>query len=1677
MQENNQLPPLSELPQAAATTVDALGPRIWYWLGRLWRRFENIIFGLVVAILLLYFVLQSAWVQNWLIGKVTRHLSEELNTTVSVGRVDFSLFDHLVLERVFIADQEGDTLIYAGQLTAGLSENLFSLWSNRLIFNEITLKNAKVHLKRAEGSYDHNIQFLLDYFGGKSNGPKKEKQPFGVRIQHLRLLNVTFLQDDLAGGVRLRATVPSLTARVNKLDAPMKVADLESLYGSGIRVVYQEVPYQKLPPQARVATPVDTSTVRVNRIWHFNVHHINLENCDVQYDNERNPDAPKAMDGVLDQRHIAARNLDFQADSLRVDERLNLRMQLTHFGVRERCGFAIVHAEAKQLLLSDTMTALYGLRLETDRSQLGDTIVLHYNEKDDNGKRLGFKSFKQFNSAVRMDFRLDERSRIALGDLRFFDEKLAKNVYLTKNKDLVAELQGNIQGSVNNLNGEGFQLRVGEGLVLKARFNLDNIAKSVAERRVSVTIEQLQTDMATLKELVPGFKPPSSFDKLGNVQFSGKYDLFFGTDHILEGKVKTSIGYGEVNMNLKKEPGMEAQYSGNLEMHQFDLGAWTGNKDLGPTSFELKIAEGSGLTRSTVNARLEGIVDTFSFRGYRYKAILMNGRLSRDLFDGKLAIKDPNFDFVFDGTVNMRDSTPTYNFGARLNKLDLRRLNLTDDDLIVSGVVDTVRLTGRNLDELFGFAVVRDVQIIQNTSSKTIVHKIDSVRFDSRTSSGSMRRFSLRSDVLDMSVEGMFNFDRSPRDLVRIVAKNHPDLAQRFGIKVPADSIQVRDIYRFGLFVYNTKDLTKLIDKQLDTLKNISIGGSVNGPLGLTEAHVTIPGLKYSTVRVNDIRLNWQGNRDEAEYTIQLPSTQLSKRFKINAMQFTGDVLKDRITFSLKTQDTTAMVQGVDFNGVLTFPDSVAQFKFSSSRFDLFNQRWGLDSTNYVRIGNKYIETNDFELYNDANQRIALTSINAGKGLDLALTNFDLDFVNKVIPSRGIKYRGFLTDFGIQVQDVFEMKDTRVFVATDTVFLNNKPYGRIDGTFGMATMDDPLEWGISSHDDSLNLSFNGAWNFNGKEIKPTKNGMGMLSPNQLNSTIVGYNFPMNIVQQFVAGISKTDGRFDIDATFAGKIAGKNTAVGLNGDAKIRRGEFQIDYLKTMYYIKNQPVRLTDYLIKVDSGIVTDRAGHKAIVHGGLTHDFFRKFQIDCKVWSLGNDFLVLKTTKADNPLYYGTGIGRFTAQFSGTFARTDIRVDATASRGSRLFIPLSDVGEVKEVSFIRYKPKPGAAPVADNKGNKANRRFSVSDIKGLNFEMNLTLTDQAMVEMIFDEAAGDVLTGWGEGNIQVIINREGEFKMYGHYEVRRGEYLFTLLNFVNKPFAVAKGGTIDWYGDPYGAQINLDAIYDENTPVFNLLRDELNTTASEAITNEAKRPTTARVVMHMTKDLFKPDIAFDFEFPNVPPQLKSYTDNKLRLLKQDPNEVSRQVFGLIVFGSFLPPDEFAPQSVGDAVNTITQLVSTQLSNYLTGLASEWFGGTVSSFNFDLAYDQFDVTGLNGAATTQGSAVQVQMSSGFINDRVTIKIGTQIGTQNVLNTGTQFSEDIVVEIQPLENSQWRVRAYQRGEPNLVDNGYRWRYGIGLNFSKDFNNFDDLRQGVGDMFKSRKKGKQDATSPEG
>lgn len=67
-----------------------------------------------------YLLLQIPEVQTYIVKRITAHFSDQIKSTITVGRFEYAFFNKLILENVLIKDKNLDTLLYSGKVTAGI---------------------------------------------------------------------------------------------------------------------------------------------------------------------------------------------------------------------------------------------------------------------------------------------------------------------------------------------------------------------------------------------------------------------------------------------------------------------------------------------------------------------------------------------------------------------------------------------------------------------------------------------------------------------------------------------------------------------------------------------------------------------------------------------------------------------------------------------------------------------------------------------------------------------------------------------------------------------------------------------------------------------------------------------------------------------------------------------------------------------------------------------------------------------------------------------------------------------------------------------------------------------------------------------------------------------------------------------------------------------------------------------------------------------------------------------------------------------------------------------------------------------------------------------------------------------------------------------------------------------
>jgi len=1631
----------------------------WGWVKYFWRKAENTLFVLVLFVVSLYFLLQMPAVQNWIVGKVTAYLSEQWQTTVAIQKVDIEFFDKLVLEGLYIEDSRGDTLLYAGTVSAGMKYNFFSFLDDKVEFTDIGISHARFSINRKEGEPRNTLSEFLSKIS-KPSANNKKSASIVINIQNLHLNDVVILRDVetpnkknhyIIDRERHLIKIPFGLIKINAIDPDNNLVDIRSAHIDGLLVQLQDF---ERPATNRTetipATPVSKISKAPRTPLIFRVGELLTTNTSFIMDRFDASPSRTTLPNVMDFEHLNIRDINLQGKNFSFNDEFNsnafvLNGSISHMSAREQCGFYLAHAESATVSLTDTLASLCHVKIQTENTALGDTIQFRFS---------GYRDFRSFEDSVDMDIRLSKGSKLRLGDLNYFDDNLAENQIFKSNADELINLSGHVHGKVNRLRADNMILEVGQSTYINCDFRGNDLNKKEEPQTLNFEFKELRTDLRTINRIIPDFRPPEQFYKLGSINFKGDYQLFDRIDHVLFGEFISDLGPGQVDMHLNLKEGREkAIYSGGLAMNSFDLATWTGDNQFGRTTFHVTIGDNSsGLTLNTIKATVTGRVDTLSYRGYRYRDIFLNGAFKEKIFEGAVKSDDPNIDFTFDGAINLKDEIPRFEFSANIERLDLGVLNLSDKDIVLSGKVENLSLVGKTLNDITGSAKLRNFRLLQD---RELWHRIDSLNFVSNIKADGSRYFGFTSDVAKCELIGKFNFNTILKNLAFQFQKYHPAFAEQLGIAVEVPGVLPNDNYDLSLQIRDSKSLTKLISEDLDTLRNVHITAGVNSLRGSSYLSLEAPVITFRGIAIKDPGFNWSSFQDSAWFNLTLPTTMLSQKKQLPAVSFFGNIVRDELSFTLKaSENETGYLENLFLKGALTTADSLWQLRFNASKINMFSHEWLIADDNFVRFNKGYIDTKNFEFFS-GNQRIVLESANNGRGLNFSLTQFNISELNRFLDPESLVLGGRIFDFDISIQDVFQMQGIQVSMLTDTIFVNTKPYGIFSGNLEMEDLSSPLYYNVFLRQDAEpELKIKGAWLPNGSKSFFSENLESELTAGELFASATFNGFPFEILETFIPDISKTTGFIDGNLV----ISGSPDRVGASGMLNITEGQFQIDYLNSMFHLKNQQVRIAKNRIEVENGVIWDATQlHFARVNGFLDHDNFSKWRVNCYIEAADRSFTILNTSAADNELYYGQGIGYFDLSITGSFVRTNMLINATTGKDSRLYIPLSSTSDAKEAQFINF-----TNGSAEKEKQAKKKSFTFTDLKGLNFEMNLTVTEDAETQLIFDEQTGDIIKSRGEGDIKLSINREGEFKMYGGYRVIRGEYLFTLLNFVNKPFTMASGGTINWFGDPYGALLTLDATYEQNTAVFNFIRDEVELLPN--LKDEASKATKVVVTMHISGDLLKPDITFGLEFPNITSQLKSMTDNKLRLLRQDQNELSRQIFGLVVIGSFLPSNSgFVQPSdyVASAFNTLTQMISNQFSNYLGGFVAEWFNKDVSSIDLDINYSDYQNVLADPSNTlTGGRELQVRLKSGFNDDRITVQVGSQFGLGGAnlpINTGF-LGEDVTIEIGLTQNNQWRLKVYQRIEPDVAGQR-RDRYGVGITFQKDFDSISDVWSGLG------------------
>ncbi len=1184
-----------------------------------------------------------------------------------------------------------------------------------------------------------------------------------------------------------------------------------------------------------------------------------------------------------------------------------------------------------------------------------------------------------------------EKAKISTNDLIPFYNKFGRNQHVYLTKT-------NLKGTLNNFYLKDAKLRGLDRSEIEGDIRIKNAVTNRSKFKLEGNFKNLTTNYYDLINLLPrllGNTLPKQLYQFGNVKAQGNAII---TTNMVDVDVELFSQLGTVKAFVllgTLNDQAKATYNGNIISNNFNLGQLLDKKLLGTAAFNIDV-DGSGFTLEDLNTKLEGDINRLEFKGYTYTNLSVVGNLKDPVFNGKLVSNDPNIKFVFNGIADMSQEINNYDFTANVDHIDLQKLHIftRDSTSIFNGDV-FMNMKGTGINDAVGtIAFTKTLYKNQNAS-----YYFDDFEITSSFDASNIRTITINSpDIIEGGVRGIFKFE-NVFDLFR---NSIGSLYTNF----EATEITDDNFMEFNFNIYN-----KIVDvffPEIEFAPNTFIRGRVESNDSEFKLTFRSPEIKAfdNLMRKVDIQVD---NKNPLFNTYVAIDSINSKYYDISKFSLINVTLKDTLFMRSEFKGGVANQDTYNLDLYHTInEDNNSVLGFRKSDFTFKGYTWDINPDK-VKSNNKIIFDTNFQnidirsiILGHRDEEIRVSGIVEGKDHKNVRAVFrDVD-LNKITPDiENLKLGGVVDG------DITLVQQEGVYFPRSTVIINGLTVN--ESTLGELRLNAAGNESLTQYKINTRL-------VNEAKVK-TLTALGVIDIGRASKEM---NIDVKLDQFAIDGFSDLGGIVlnDLRGLVSGnaKITGNYVNPSIDGELTLNQAGLTIPYLNVdMAIEENATVTLKNQQFIFNDIDITDTAYNtKGVLGGYIAHQRFSNWQLGL-ILTAEERLLVLNTEEEEESLYYGRGFISGDATITGPTDELEINVNAKTEEGTVFKIPLNDSESIGDNSYIHFlSPE-------EKRARLEGKEIILDNIKGLALNFDLDVDNTAEVEVIVDKKTGNTLRGRGAGILRIEINTNGKFKMWGDFAVYEGIYNFRYGGVVGKDFTVRSGGSINWDGSPTRAVLDLSAVYKtEANPAVLLENSSIN------------RKIPVEVVVDLKGELIQPDLDFNIELPS----LSSVAKSELEFQLEDQATKELQALSLVTQGQFYSGELGANFITGNLVERAA------------GLVNGIFSGDDDKFKVGINYVQGNRTIDETAADQFGVTVSTQINNRIlINGRVGVPIG---GVSESVVTG-----DVEIEYLFNEEGSFKGTIFNRqNEIQYIGEAQGYKQGVGLSYSVDFDNFNEL-----------------------
>lgn len=1623
--------------------------------------------SLIGLVLLTVIALQIPAVQNFAKDKAITYLEGKLKTKVAIKKIQIAFPKDVTLEGVYFEDQKKDTLLAGNKIAANI--NLYGiLFDNKIEINSVELEGIV-------GNIDRNAQskFNFDYIVEAFKSPEKQDDnspPMEFSMGKVKLDNVRLKYIDAISKNDINFNLVHLDTRIKTFDLnqmnfevpKIKIDGLSLAYKQGIaqnttsaKTEKSKSPDLKLKlgtidlskikldyqdEKSKLMTKVDLKKLLVkvntfdlknsvidldkieladvngnlnfgeiiqNKItkvttsqpnnWKVKVNDVAFEKVNFKYDNANG----KAVDRGIDYRHIDVKNFNLDAKNIAYSSEV-ISGKINELKVKEKSGLNVESLKT-DFYYGPKSAYLKDLYLKTPQTTLKDEIVIGYPSIEALSKNPG---------ALTVQANLNQ-SKIAFSDILIFAPELLKNNAFKDNPNAVLSVNTKLSGILSNLNIPKLQLSgigstkvdasgwiVGLPDMEKAYFNLN--------------IKNLQSTAKDLYGFVPKntipntIQLPSSFNTKGT--FKGTINNFNTNLNMI-----TSSGNAKVVGGLDRRIKNREKYNFDASLDNFDLGRLLKNDSIGKITLKTKI-RGTGFNPKTASAVANATIIKANFNNYTYNNVVVDGKINNGFFEANANVKDPNLKFDLVSSGDFKDKQPKGKIHLNVDIADLNKLNLHAGPLKIRGVLDA-DIQSADLDYLNGEASIHNL-IIANEKEQFATDSINVVA----VSTPEKNSIVLKSQFMDANVEGKYKLSTIANSVKNSIS-NYYNLKST-SKNVPYGNQQLA----FKVNVKSTPILLKLVPS-ITSIEPIAISGRYNSVNDSIIVNGSIPKLVYGTNTIANAVIKIDKKDNALLYSLSVDQIK-NNQFELQRTSISGKAENDVLDYALLIKD----FKGKDHYQVAGNLKSVNgdnEIHLDPERLLLNYDKWLLSDENKIRFANNAIYVNNFELSKDDN-KISLQSQSQGANppLEVEFKNFQIQTLTNIVKMETLEMGGTINGNAI-LKNLMSKVLFTADVTIDYFTFRKEAVGTINinvDNYTANTYTAKVE--LTGQDNQLNLD-----------------GTYTASNDNLNMNLDIQKLNLKSIQGFTMDNVK-DGKGYFTGQF--KISGNTSNPKLIGELKFNDIAFTATKLNAKFKSMNDKLVFGDNVILLDNFTIKDEKNNNLTINGKLNNQDYANLGFDLTVDA--NNFKAVNSTAKDNDTFYGQLFLDNHLLVKGTMNNPTVEGSIKINKDTKftVVLPQDDPSIADREGIVEFIDQDQPALFV----KLADEDLSQTEVKGINAAVDIEIDKDAELSMVIDKGNGDYLKLKGEAQLSGGIDPSGKTTLTGRYELNEGSYEMSF-NLIKRKFDIKNGSYILWTGEPTEAEINITAVYKIDTAPIDLLDDQLSSLTPEE-RNTYKQKIPFETELKMKGELLKPSISFDIVLPegnnSVSSEIITKTDAKLAQLRQEPDDLNKQVFALLLLGRFIGEDPFSSESGGTTASSLArESVSKILSQQLNNFAGDLIKGF--EVDFDLASSEDYTTGRKENKTD----LNVGLSKKLLNDRLKVTVGSTFGIEGPEQTNKEtntIAGDIAGEYLLSKDGRYKLRAYRKNLYQVALQGQVIETGVGFIITLDYNQFKEL-----------------------